>query len=154
MTELHRRPCLLKFIVQLDKQKMFPLQTTLSHHRSTPVLFAAVNSTTTDPEHTVPSPHNTVSPPLHTCPVCCCQQHSHSSSAPKIHPSFIRHDDFIHGKVFCWIVHFTKFIEQSVKNLSYFPKSIVVWVVTARRVVVVFKMEESNVEKAVARHHI
>ena len=36
------------------------------HHRSTPVLFAAVNSTATVPEHTVTSPHNNVSPQLHT----------------------------------------------------------------------------------------
>jgi len=73
----------------------------------------------------------------------------------KNHPSFIQHDDFIHGKVFCWTVHFTKFVVQNVKNLSYFPQSTVVWVITAWRVVIVFKMEESyNVEKAVARHHI
>jgi len=62
---------------------------------------------------------------------------------PKNHLSFIQHDDFIHGKVFSWIVHFTKFVAQSVKNLSYFPKSLVVWVITAQRVVIVFKMEES-----------
>jgi len=62
---------------------------------------------------------------------------------PKNHLSFIQHDDFIHGKVLSWTVHFRKFVAQSVKNLSYFPKSIVVWVVTAQRVVIVFKMEES-----------
>ena len=56
---------------------LLPLHTTLSHHCSTPVLFAAVNSTATFPEHIAASPHNTVSPLLHTCPVCCCQQHSH-----------------------------------------------------------------------------
>jgi len=57
--------------------------------------------------------------------------------------SVIQHDDFIHVKVFSWIVHFTKFVAQSVKNLSYFPKSIIVWVFMARRFVIVFKMEES-----------
>jgi len=62
---------------------------------------------------------------------------------PKNHPSLIQHDDIIHGKVFCWIVHFTKFVAQNVKNLSYFPQSIVVWVITAWRVVIVFKTEES-----------
>jgi len=62
---------------------------------------------------------------------------------PKNHLSFIQHDDFIHNKVFSWIVHFTEFVAQSVKNLSYFPKSLVVWVIMAWRVVIVFKMEES-----------
>ena len=53
---------------------------------------------------------------------------------PKHYPSFIQHD-FIHDKAFCWILHFTKFVAQSVKNLSHFPKSIVVWVITAQGVV-------------------
>jgi hypothetical protein len=37
---------------------------------------------------------------------------------PKNHSSFVQHVD---SKTFCWIIHFTKFVIQSVKNL-YFPK--------------------------------
>ena len=43
----------------------------------------------------------------------------------------------------------------SVKNLTYFPQSVIVWVVMVRRVVVVFKMKESkNVEKAIVCHYV
>ena len=44
-------------------------------------LLAVPSRSTIDSEHIVASPHNNVSPPLHTCPVCCCQQYSHSSLA-------------------------------------------------------------------------
>lgn len=54
----------------------------------------------------------------------------------------------------CWIVHFTKVV-QSVKNLSYFLKSVVVWVITVPRIITVFKTEEpKNLEEAVMYHHI
>ena len=56
---------------------------TSAHHNVSPplhtVLFAAVSSTATVPEHIVISPHHNNSSTLHTCPVCCCQQYSHSS---------------------------------------------------------------------------
>ena len=43
-------------------------------------ILLAVRLLTIDSEHIVASPHNNVSPPLHTSPVCCCQQYRHSSS--------------------------------------------------------------------------
>jgi len=74
---------------------------------------------------------------------------------PKDYSSFVQHDHFVHSKLFCRIVQFTKFVVQSVKNLSYFPKSVVVWVVIVRRAIIVFKMKESkNVEEAIACHYI
>jgi len=48
---------------------------------------------------------------------------------PKDYSSFAQHDHLVHSKMFCRIVQFTNFVVQCVKNLSYFPKSIVVWVV-------------------------
>ena len=45
------------------------------------ILLAVPSTSTIDSEHFVASPHNNVSPPLHTCPVCCCEQYSHSSLA-------------------------------------------------------------------------
>ena len=57
---------------------LLPLHTTIFHNHSTPVLFAAVKSTATVLEHNVASLHNKVSPPLHTCSLCCYQQYSHS----------------------------------------------------------------------------
>jgi hypothetical protein len=68
---------------------------------------------------------------------------------------FVQHDQFVHSKMFCRIVQFTKFVAQCVKNLSYFPKSVVVWVVMVWRIVIVFKTEESkNVEEAIACHYV
>ena len=62
--------------------------------------------------------------------------------------SFVQDDHFVHSKMFCRIVQFTKFVVQCVRNLTYFPQSVIVWVVMVRRVVIVFKMKESkNVEK-------
>jgi len=74
---------------------------------------------------------------------------------PKDYSSFVQHDHFVHSKMFCRIVQFTKFVvrcvKKCVKNLSYFPESVVVWVVMVRRVVIVFKMKElKNVEEAIA----
>jgi hypothetical protein len=54
----------------------------------------------------------------------------------KDHSSFAQHNHFIHSKMFCRIVHFTKFVVQCVKNVLYLPKSVVVWVI------IVFKMKE------------
>jgi len=72
---------------------------------------------------------------------------------PKDYSSFVQHDHFIHSKMFCQIVQFTKFVVLCVKNLLYFPESVVVWVVMVRRVTIVFKMKESkNVEEAIACH--
>ena len=74
---------------------------------------------------------------------------------PKDYSSFVQHDHFVHSKMFCRIVQFTKFVVQYVKNLSYFLKSVIVWVVMVRRVVIVFKMKESkNVEEAIACHYV
>ena len=74
---------------------------------------------------------------------------------PKDYFSLAQHDHFVHSKMFCRVVQFTKFFVQCVKSLSYFPKSVVVWVVTVRRVVIVFEMKESkNVEEAIACHHV
>jgi hypothetical protein len=42
--------------------------------------------------------------------------------------------------MFCRIVYFTKFVVQSVENLSYLPKSVVVYVIAVRRVLIVFKI--------------
>ena len=57
--------------------------------------------------------------------------------------------------MFCQIVQFTEFVFQCVKNLSYFPESVVVWVIMVHRVVIVFKMKESkNVEEAIACHYV
>jgi len=68
--------------------------------------------------------------------------------------SFVQHNHFVHSKMFCRIVRFTEFV-QCVKNLSYFPKSVVVWVIMVRRVIIVFKMKESkNVEEAITCHYI
>jgi len=74
--------CLMLSTVQPQfLNTMLPLDTIIfHHHHSTPLLFAAINSTVTVPEHTVATPHKNISPPpLHTCPVCCYQQYSHSS---------------------------------------------------------------------------
>jgi len=69
--------------------------------------------------------------------------------------SFVLHDHFIHSKMFCPILQFTKFVVQCVKNLLYFLDSVVVWVVMVRRVVIVFKIKESkNVEEAITCHYI
>jgi hypothetical protein len=54
----------------------------------------------------------------------------------------------------CQIVHFTKFVVQHVKNLSYFPVSVVVWVIMVRRVVVFKTKESKNVEEAIACHYV
>jgi len=68
---------------------------------------------------------------------------------PKDYSSFVQHDHFVHRKMFCRVVQFTKFVVQCVKNLSYFPKSVVVWVV------IVFKMKESKkLEEAIACHYV
>ena len=73
----------------------------------------------------------------------------------KDYSSFVQHDHFIHSKLFRQIVQFTTFVVQNVKNLLYFPKSVVVWVVMVRRVVTVFKMKESkNVEEVMACHYV
>ena len=57
--------------------------------------------------------------------------------------------------MFCRIVYFTKFVVQRVKNLSYIPESVVVWVVMVQGVVIVFKMKESkSMEEAIACHHV
>ena len=74
---------------------------------------------------------------------------------PKGYSSFVQHDHFVHSKMFCCIAHFTKFVVQRVKILSCFPKSVAVWVVMVRRVVIVFKMKESkNVDEEIACHHV
>ena len=74
---------------------------------------------------------------------------------PKDCSSFVQHDHFVHSKLFCRIVQFKKFVVQYVKNLSYFQKSVVVWVLMVRRVVIVLKMKESkNVEEAIACHYV
>ena len=99
---------------------------------------------------------------------------------PKNYSSFVQHDHFVHSKMFYRIVQFTKFVVQCVKNLSYFPKSVVVWVVMVWRVIIVFKMkvfskwrnrrmwkkrsraimfvfkmkESKNVEEAIACHYV
>jgi len=68
---------------------------------------------------------------------------------PKDYSSFVQHDHFVHSKMFCRIVQITKFVVQCVKNLSYFPKSVVVWVI------IFLKMKESkNVEEAIACHYV
>ena len=74
---------------------------------------------------------------------------------PKDYYSFVQHDHFVHSKLVCRIIQFTKFVVQYVKSLSYFPKSVVGWVAMVRRVVIVFKMKESkNVEEAIAYHYV
>jgi len=74
---------------------------------------------------------------------------------PKDYSSFIQDDHFVRSRMFCRIVQFTKFVVQCVKNLSYFPQSVIVWVIMVRRVVIVFKMKESkNVEEAIACHYV
>ena len=74
---------------------------------------------------------------------------------PKDYSSFAQHDHLVHSKMFCRIVQFTNFVVQCVKNLSYFPKSIVVWVVMVWGGVVVFKMKDlKNVEEVTACHYI
>jgi len=74
---------------------------------------------------------------------------------PKDYSSFVQHDHFVHSKMFRPIVQFTKFVVQCVKNLSYFPKSVIVWVVMVQTVVIVFRMKESkNVEEAIACHYV
>jgi len=67
---------LLSTVQPLFLNTLLPLHNTIFlHHHYTPVLFAAINTTATVPEHTVASPHNNISPPpLHTCPVCCYQK--------------------------------------------------------------------------------
>ena len=73
----------------------------------------------------------------------------------KDYSSFVEHDHFVHSKMFCQIVQFTKFVVQCTKNLSYFPKSVIVWVVMVQRVVIVFKMRVSkNVEEVITSHYI
>jgi len=68
---------------------------------------------------------------------------------PKDYSSFVQHDHFIHSKMFRRIVHFTKSVVQCVENLSYFRKSVVVWVV------IVFKMKEmKNMKNANTCHHV
>ena len=48
-----------------------------------------------------------------------------------------------------------KIVVQCVKNLLYFPKSVIVSVIMVRRVVIVFKMKESkNVEEAITFHYV
>jgi len=74
---------------------------------------------------------------------------------PKDYSSFAQDDHFVHSKMVCQIVQFTKFVVQCVKNPSYFPQSVIVWVVMVRRVVIVFKMKESkNVEEVIACHYV
>ena len=48
---------------------------------------------------------------------------------PKDYSSFVQDDHFVHSKRFCRIVQFTKFVVQCVKNLAYFPQSVIVWVI-------------------------
>ena len=73
----------------------------------------------------------------------------------KDYSSFVQHDHSVYSKLFCRIVQFIKSVVQYVKNLSYFPKSVIVWVVMVWRVVIVFKMKESkNVEEAIACHYV
>jgi len=68
---------------------------------------------------------------------------------PKDHSSFVQQNHFIHSKMFCQIVHFTKSVVQCVKNVLYLPKSVVVWVI------IVFKMKEmKNMEEAITCHHV
>jgi len=74
---------------------------------------------------------------------------------PKDYSSFVQHSHFVHSKMFCWILQFTKFVVQYVKNLLYFPKSVIVWVIMVWRVFIVFKIKEmKNVEEAIACHYI
>ena len=73
----------------------------------------------------------------------------------KDYSSFVQHDHFVHNMMFSRIVQFTKFVVQCVKNLSYFPETVVVWVVMVQRVVIVFKMKElKNVEEAITCSYV
>jgi len=72
----------------------------------------------------------------------------------KNHSSFIQHEHFINSKVFCWIVHFTNFVVQNIKNISYFWTFETPWVITCLRFIIIFNVEESyNVEEAITCHH-
>jgi len=73
----------------------------------------------------------------------------------KNHSSFIQHEHFINSKVFCWIVHFTNFVVQNIRNISYFSKSETAWIIACLRFIIIFNVEESyNVEEAVTCHHV
>jgi len=61
---------------------------------------------------------------------------------PKDYSFLVQQDHIVHSKMFRRIVQFTKFVVQCVKNLPYFPESVLIWVVIIRRVVIVFKMKE------------
>jgi len=57
--------------------------------------------------------------------------------------------------MFCRNVQFTKFVVQCVKNLSYFPKYVIVGIIMVWGVVIVFKMKElKNMEEAIACQYI
>jgi len=74
---------------------------------------------------------------------------------PKDYSSFVQHNHFIHSKMLCRVVQFTKFVLQCVKNLSCFPKSVIFWVAIVRKVIIVFKIKEpKNVEEAIACHYV
>ena len=73
----------------------------------------------------------------------------------KYYPSFEENNNFINCQMLCWIIQFVKFVVQGVKNISYFPEPVIMWVITVRRVVIVFKVNKSSdVEKPVTNHYL
>jgi hypothetical protein len=70
----------------------------------------------------------------------------------KNHSSFEQYCDFINDKMLCWIVQFTEFVVQNVKNLPYFPKPVILGIILVWRIIIVFKVEESENMKEVVTH--
>ena len=60
---------------------------------------------------------------------------------PKYYPFFEENNNFINCQMFCWIIQFIKFVVQGVKNISYFPEPVIMWVIMVRRVITVFRVK-------------